>query len=345
MDAPAREVTHRYADPLDVIWLEAARRVGLRIARSDVAYACSDGRGTLTLGSAETLDADDCLAQMIFHELCHSLVQGPESFEQPDWGLDNETDRDLCREHACLRAQAWIAGRCGLREVLAPTTDHRVFYDALPANPLLPRPGVDASLERRGIELGRLAITRAERWPWAPHLASALEATQRIVAASAPHAPADSLFSRYRAATPPHPSGLHAHPDAEARTCGQCAWQRLGRGRRRCSQAGRSIDPSWSACERFEPALDCQACGACCREAYERVELSRRDPFVRAHPELVQRIDGRLVLQRVDGRCPALEGDGPYACTHYEERPRTCRDFERGSDNCRDARRRVGLSL
>jgi hypothetical protein len=345
VDAPSRTVTHRYADPLDVVWLEAARRIGLTIARSDVAYAWFDGRGTLTLGSPDTLDADDCLAQMIFHELCHSLVQGPDSLEQPDWGLDNETDRDLHREHACLRAQAWIAGRYGLRDVLAPTTDHRAFFDALPPDPLLPRPGVDPALERRSIELARVAITRADRFPWAPHLTTALEATQRIVAASAPHAPMDSLFARHREPASRHPTGLFAHPDPSGRTCGECAWQRPIRGRPRCLHASAPIDPSWTACERFEPALDCQACGACCREAYERVELSTRDPFVRAHPELVRRIDGRLVLQRVDGRCPALEGDGPYACTHYDERPRTCRDFTRGSDNCRDARRRVGLSL
>jgi Fe-S-cluster containining protein len=110
-------------------------------------------------------------------------------------------------------------------------------------------------------------------------------------------------------------------------------------------QAGARVDPSWPACERFEEKLDCQRCAACCREAYEVVELSRRDPFVRAHPELIEKIDERLVLLRRDGRCPALSGDGPYACRCYDDRPRTCREFERGSANCLDARRRVGLSL
>lgn len=344
MDSP-RVVTHRYADPLDVVWIEAAERMGIAIARSDGAYAWWDGRGTLTLGTDETLDADDCLAQMIFHEICHSLVQGPDSFEVNDWGLDNETDRDRPREHACLRAQALLAARHGLREVLAPTTDHRAFYDALPGDPMRPRPGVDPALERRSIELGRVAVVRAERAPWAPHLGEALSATEHIVAASAPYASAGSLFARYRAPTPRHPTGAHVHPDAGARTCGDCAWQRPARGRPRCVQAGAAVDSSWPACERFDEVLDCTTCAACCREAYERVELSRRDPFARLHPTLVQRIDGRLVLARVDGRCPALEGDGPYACRHYDERPRTCREFERASANCRDARRRVGLGL
>lgn len=338
-----RAITHRYADPLEVVWLEAARRIGVRVERSDVAYAWSDGRGTLVLGSPETLDPDDCLAQMIFHELCHSLVQGPDSFGQPDWGLDNESERDLHREHACLRAQAWLAGRHGLREVLAPTTHHRVFYDALRPDPLESDPALAG--EPTSVQLARLAIARSDRAPWAPHLADALGATRRIVGASAQHAPRASLFALWREPSPPHPTGLPAHPDPAGRTCGDCAWSAPGRRRARCTRVGAPIDPSWSACERFDASLDCQTCAACCREAYQRVELSRRDPFVRAHPELVRRIEGRLVLQRVEGRCPALEGEGPYSCRHYEERPRTCRDFQRGGDHCREARRRVGLSL
>ena len=332
-----REVTHRYQDPLDCVWLEAAKRIGLRVDRSSECYAATDGRGRLLLGTDETLDADDCLAQMIFHELCHSLVQGPESFEVPDWGLDNETDRDLPRERACLRAQALLAGRYGLREVLAPTTDHRSFYDALGPDPL---DGADES-----IPLARAAAARAGRPPWGPHLLEALEATASIAEATARHAGPGTLWVRTATRPSPHPSGLPASARPERGTCGECAWQRPFRGRPRCLQAARRVETSWPACERFEPELDCQDCGACCREAYGRVELSRRDPFVRLHPELLERIDGRLVLDRKDGRCPALEGDGPYACRCYEDRPRTCRDFERGSLNCLEARRRVGLSL
>ena len=36
------------------------------------------------IGTADTLDADDSLAQMIFHELCHSLVQGEDSFARAE---------------------------------------------------------------------------------------------------------------------------------------------------------------------------------------------------------------------------------------------------------------------
>lgn len=339
----ARVVAHRYDDPLDRVWLEAARRVGLRVERSDEVYASTDGRGTLTLGVPETLDADDCLAQMIFHELCHSLVEGPESFGAVDWGLDNQSDRDLTREHACLRAQALLAGRYGLRELLAPTTDHRAFYDALPADPLAPMDPPRTPDDGEAIRLARIAVARAERAPWAPHLEDALEATSAIAVVVLPFADPGSLWSRARPRPAPHPSGLPPAAVVRGR-CAECAWNREVRGRARCVQAGVRIDPGWPACERFERELDCRSCAACCRDAYDRVEVAARDPFARAHPELVRRVDGRLVLTREGGRCPALEGDGPYACRVYDDRPRTCRDFERGSENCKDARRRLGVA-
>ena len=149
----SRPIHHRYVDPLAQIWLDCAARVGLRVVRSGDAYASyqppGDGRGTLIIGDDASLDADDSLAQMIFHELCHSLVQGEDAFERADWGLDNETDRDAWREHACLRVQAVLAARHGLRGFFAPTTDYRAdFWDQLPADPLADRgdPSVHAAI-------------------------------------------------------------------------------------------------------------------------------------------------------------------------------------------------------
>ena len=103
----AREVTQRYVDPLAQVWLGAARRIGLRVIRTPDAYATTDGSGTLAIATAEGMDADDSLAQMIFHELCHSLVEGEESFRAPDWGMDNTGPDHDFREHACLRVQ-WV---------------------------------------------------------------------------------------------------------------------------------------------------------------------------------------------------------------------------------------------
>ena len=183
-----RAIDGRYRDPLDEIWLGTARALGLRVIRSNEVFAATDGKGELTLGSPESLDPDDSLGQMVFHELCHSLVQGPESFDQPDWGLDNLGDRDVAREHACLRVQATIARRHGLERVFAPTTDFRSFYDALGADPLA---GSDPS-----VAMARAALERAEGPPWQPHLERALRATRTLGEVSAPFAAADSLWAR-----------------------------------------------------------------------------------------------------------------------------------------------------
>ncbi len=343
-----RSVTHRYVDPLDAVWLAAASRIGLRVARSPDVYASTDGKGVLVIGAAETLDPDDCLAQMILHELCHSLVEGPDSLERADWGLDNRSDRDLEREHACLLLQATLTAPLGLRRVLAPTTEHRAYYDALPPDPLAGRDDAVALLARRG-------AVRAERPPWAPHLGDALARTRAIADAVPVELPplegARSLFELLDDAAPLHPTGLPIARSAN-RTCGECAWSHRGpraRSRDRCHELdGARIDPSWPACDRFEASLECTTCAACCREAYGAVDVGRRDPAARRHPELVERVDGRLALRRDGDRCAALDGGRsagePFACRIYEDRPRTCHDFVRGGPHCLTARRRVGLS-
>jgi hypothetical protein len=110
---------------------------------------------------------------MIFHELCHSLIEGEESLEVPDFGLDNESERDVVREHACLRLQAWLTDKHGLRHALAPTTDFRSYYDELPEEPF-------ADDGDPAIALAKLGAARSEGAPWAPHLREGLEATAKI---------------------------------------------------------------------------------------------------------------------------------------------------------------------
>lgn len=355
-----RAINHRYEDPLDRIWLACAKALGLRVVREEGAYASTDGRGGLFIATPPELDPDDCLAQMVFHELCHAMVEGPEAFERRDWGLDNESDADLARERACLRTQAYLLRPLGLRRVLGPTTDHRAFYDALGPDPLadpegagLPDGRVDGS-----IALARRAIGRAAREPFAPHLAAALEATARIAELTAPHAKGtDSLFAATEPRVETNRVGRHlAAPGSPAAgaTCGSCGFAKERGGRwtcaktldaRRRSVATRADEP---ACDLYEPEPRCEDCGACCREAYDQLELAASEPFVRRHPELVVLRDGRRAVPRPSGRCPPLAGDGidvPFSCGLYDERPQTCRDFTRGSAHCLDARRRVGRSL
>ncbi|MCW5809326.1 MAG: YkgJ family cysteine cluster protein, partial [Deltaproteobacteria bacterium] len=171
----AREVTHRYIDPLAQVWIGAARRIGLRVVRTPDAYAATDGRGTLAIATDTELDADDSLAQMIFHELCHSLVEGEDAFRRADWGMDNTGPDHDWREHACLRVQWLLTGRHGLRSVFAPTTDFRAFWDTLSGDVLADRtdPSVQAAI---------VALRRSAHPPWAPALGEALAASARIAA-------------------------------------------------------------------------------------------------------------------------------------------------------------------
>jgi hypothetical protein len=314
------------------------------VVRTPDAYAATDGKGALAIGDDAALDADDSLAQMIFHELCHSLVEGEDAFARPDWGMDNTGPDHDWREHACLRVQWVLAGRHGLRALLAPTTEFRAFWDRLAGDVLADRtdPSVPAAIA---------GLRRAPTPPWSPALDAALAATAQIAAVAArfagpPAAAARPLWTGVVAPPAPHPSGLPAG-DATG-SCGGCAW-RTGS---RCRQAEARVDAAWPACERFEAALDCQTCGACCRAAYHSVEVSRRDPVVKAQPALVVDRGSYLEIRRNGDRCAALEGGivaagalTRYHCSIYGDRPRTCRDFTLGSAHCLTARRRVGLSL
>lgn len=178
----------QYLDPLDLIWITTAERLGIEIRRDATVFAAWDGERVLTLGTPETLDSDDCLAQLIFHELCHALVEGPSRLHLPDWGLENQDNRDELHEHACLHLQAALADRYGLRQFLAATTDYRPYYAALPAFPLSDPSNPAVALALPGWE-------RATRGPWAQPLAAALEATAVIQRATNPFAPPQSLWS------------------------------------------------------------------------------------------------------------------------------------------------------
>jgi len=362
-----RRITHHYVAPLDQLWIDCLGALGFTLKREAGAYATTDGKGTLTIAVDGELDPDDCLAQMIFHELCHAAVQGPESLRQRDWGLDNESERDEVREHATLRVQAYLLRPLGLRTFLGPTTDFRAYYDALPEDPLA---GDDPA-----IVLARAALGRMRRAPFAPAVGHALSTTATMIHATrafaelaqahaqprpnpGPHTPdrLPSLLETVGPRAPFHPAGVAMPPAsavAASETCGTCTWfglpsARADRKTARCSSTDAKVQRELSACERWEPMPACETCGACCREAFHVLYLSAREPFVKKHPELVVLREGQRELPRPGGRCPPLRGDGanePYRCAVHEERPKTCRDFEQGGANCLEARRRVGLSV
>ncbi len=341
-----RPVVHRYDDPVDLIWLHAAADLGLEIQRSAEVFAAYDGKGTLTITDASHFDADDSLAQMIFHEICHWLVAGVRSKHLPDWGLCNTDDRDLVYEHACHRLQAALSTPFGLRAFMAVTTDWRPYWDALPEDPL--RDGDDPAIAvaQAGFHLARLP-------PFDSVLTRSLSATAAIADAIRSMARAPSLWS---VTCSRHRLGSLLSSSEDLR-CGSCAWSVSGKSGLRCrqhkppSRNAPTVCSDEQACERWEQKLtadDCAPCGACCREGFDLLAVSARDPFRKLHPELVQLHNDEHVVPRPGGTCVALDGDGtmatPYRCRHYDTRPKNCADFEVAGDACLLARRRVGLS-
>jgi len=360
-----RQARHCYEDPLSRVWIACAERLGFRVERTENAYASTDGRGTILIAVEKLFDPDDSVAQMIFHELCHALVEGEEGEGREDWGLGYHSGGNPWREHACLRLQAYLADGVGLREFFAPTTDFRVsFWDSLPKDPFW-TPAKAGGRRERSCVAGRKAAWRASLPRWEP-LRQALAASA-VIAAATPRRLASesrasdglaggrlpSLWSEAGAPPLTHPSGhssLAAYFPGQG--CADCAWGFVHRNARYCRHApNRRLPEAARACRRFEPAveLDCLACGACCREAYDSVEVSADEAVNKRHPEMVVILDAHRKLRRDGDRCQALGGGQnptePYACAIYPDRPQTCRDFSLGSENCLDARRRVGLSL
>jgi hypothetical protein len=186
-----RKIEKTYADPLSLVWIHAAASMGMRIERSAEVNASWNGDGVLTIGTPETLDPDDCLAQMILHEVCHALCEGPESLQRPDWGLDNSDPAKRVHEHACLRLQAALADQYGLRSFFAATTMFRSYYDRLSAEPLA---AGDDEQDGPAIARAQAGWQRAKHGPWAAALDEALRRTAQIARALDGVTTEDSLW-------------------------------------------------------------------------------------------------------------------------------------------------------
>ena len=183
-----RIVTREYQDPLDLIWLHCAQRLGIQVMRDDEVFASWDGESTLRLGT-DSLDPDDSVAQLVLHELCHGLVEGQEAFRKADWGLNEEPPRPRLHEFATLRVQASLCDRYGLRRLLAATTVFREYYDLLPVD-ALGEVAAEAQLEnlrplkpgedQLAIGLARGALARFSSSSWQSAILRALEQTRKI---------------------------------------------------------------------------------------------------------------------------------------------------------------------
>ena len=181
-----RPIRSRYLDPCEVIWLATARRLGLHIRRSPWVFSATDGSGLLQLSTREDLDADDCLAQMLLHEICHWCTNGEKTFRERDWGFDLDGPTDP-REHAALRLQAWLADQVGLRTWFGPTGIYRQYYDKIPADPLQPMD--DSEWDETVTRVAGEAIERIQSPPWHPHVLEAMRATAELSALVRPFLP------------------------------------------------------------------------------------------------------------------------------------------------------------
>lgn len=138
-----------------------ARAFGFDVSVTPGAYVAYLGDGVIRIAPYDTLDPDDCHAQIVLHELCHHAVEGPASKAAWDWGLNNMGIDDIPAEWAALRVQASVLRPFGLERVLAPTTDFREAYDGFIAH------GVglgDAEVEARA-DAGLARLRACEGWP------------------------------------------------------------------------------------------------------------------------------------------------------------------------------------
>ena len=304
----------------------------MNVVRSATVFASWDGAQTLTISTAEHFDPDDCLAQMILHEICHALIEGPAGQAKSDWGLENIDARHRVHEHACHRLQAALSGPFGLRQMMAPTTEHRPYYEALPPNPL--SAGTDPA-----IPMAQRAWPAATTGPWADAISQALSATAAI-ADTLRAFDGDSLWA---AALPRHPSALPPAPIKNP-PCQQCAWFQDGH----CGRAKTTIPAQTPGCHYWQGPLsasDCAHCGACCRQGFDVVDLDADSPLIQRHPTWITDQGWGPQLPRPQGFCVALkQRSAPYRCSVYADRPSGCRDLEVGGLACLEARQRVGLT-
>lgn len=132
----------------DSHWHTVAAAFGFSILREPGAYVAYCGDNILRVAPYADLDPDDCLAQIVLHELCHFAVEGPDSRNAWDWGLDNTSDQDDEAERDALRVQAAILTPFGLRTTLAATTEFWRDYHNLPEAPLQASPRATAGAAR-----------------------------------------------------------------------------------------------------------------------------------------------------------------------------------------------------
>lgn len=210
-----RPIRFNYSDPLEIIWIHLAKQLGFEVVRDADVFAAYDGDAVLRIGTPETLDPDDSLGQMILHELCHALVEGPDAMRTPDWGLDFDNPLHRSHEFATLRLQAAFADQAKMRSFFASTTDFRWYFDLIPSDSLhteISRQQISRVCEigefdlstsdfnpitaddRIALQMARQAWGTAEEQAWRGPILDAINRTATLAKTIHKIAPDDSLW-------------------------------------------------------------------------------------------------------------------------------------------------------
>ena len=112
-----------------------------------------------------------------FHEICHWITNGVETYYERDWGFEVGTELDH-QEHACQRLQAALSDPHGLRDVIAPTGSF-VSITIKFSESLQKIPGDDA-WEDTVVDMAKKAFERAQNPPFAEVLQRSLRATAQM---------------------------------------------------------------------------------------------------------------------------------------------------------------------
>lgn len=356
-------------DPVSVVWAKAMRQCGVAWPAASAGSGGVNGMARAQFGKGTNVaqqgngacgEAVDLArsGQALFDQLCRLLIEGHDSIGATSPACNETHDASALdwRDAARLRLQWVLCTQWGLRQWFAPPVGLRAFWAALDETVLDDKSDL-------AVRVASLALVRAARPPWAPAFTEALAATSQLVDGA-------TLVG----AT--HPAGVFTARVDESKRCEGCAWAYTQGSHLACRQVDsvtvgpnhRNIEPHWPACDRFEPALDCQPCGACCREAFQTVPVGAREPIRSTLPAMVLDHGTSQELRRVatvgldivadkpaPTRCAALGGGdlvqvgarlrvSDYACQIYQARPRACRSFTASSESCLVARRRVGMS-
>lgn len=335
----------RYEDSVSNVWVTAARQIGVVQAVAKATGASFDGAKA----------ADMRVGQALFDDVCRSLIEGHDSFAKAGAEVVDVTVLHW-RDQARLRLQWVLCSQWNLHGWFEPVENARAFWLTLDETVLDDKADL-------AVRAASVALVRVSRSPWAPTFTEALAATRDLLRVD--------VSKRAE-----HPTGAFAMRADETKRCEQCAWVYTQGVNLACRQVDsatngplhKNIEPQWPACERFEPVLDCQPCGACCREAFQTVQVGAREPIRRTHPAMVLDHGTRQELRRTltpgldlvadkpaPTRCASLGGGdlvqlgtrttvSDYGCQIYQARPQSCRSFTAGSESCLVARRRVGMS-